>query len=180
MIAIFLAADVILSLLPLTFIFKLHRPLREKIILAGLMGLGLFASGAAVVKLLLTKKYVTGPDPLWDMFDLGIWAMVELFIGIYAASIPCLRAPFEMLLRKLGALTAREKSYTYTTSTSNYKDTSRMDTERSAGGEGNSGETWFGDHPEKQRGVPRNHSDYYETSDNAGRSIWMQREFEVK
>jgi hypothetical protein len=177
-IAIFLAADVILSLLPLTFIFKLARPLREKIILAGLMGLGLFASGAAVVKILLVKKYVSGPDPLWDMFDLGIWAMVELFAGIYAASIPCLRAPFEAFLRKVGVLTVREK--TYGSSRSNYKDASGMDTEGSVGGEGKAGESWYEYPPDIQRSVPPNHSDFYETSDNAGRDIWMKREFEVK
>jgi hypothetical protein len=162
----------------LTFIFKLNRPLREKVILAGLMGLGLFASGAAVVKLLLTKKYVTGPDPLWDMFDLGIWAMVELFVGIYAASIPCLRAPFEAFLRKMGILTVWEK--TYTSSRSNHKDVSGMDTECSVGGEGNAGEVWYGYHPENQRSVPPNHSDFHETSDNTGRNLWMKREFEVK
>jgi hypothetical protein len=175
MIAIFLAADIILSLLPLMFIFKLHRPLREKIILAGLMGLGLFCSGAAVVKLMLTKKYVTGPDPLWDMFDLGIWASVELYVGIYAASIPCLRAPFERFLRKVGLLSVQEKSYG--SSRSNYKDGSGMDTECSVGGEGHApGETWY----ENPRSGPQSHADYYDAPDNGGRNIWTKREYEVK
>jgi hypothetical protein len=109
-IAIFVASDVVLSLLPLTFIVRLNRPLRDKIVIVCLMGLGLFASATAIVKMALVKDYLISQDPLWDSVSLGLWGYVEQYVGILAACIPTLKAPFEKLLRKVGMLSTQDKS----------------------------------------------------------------------
>ncbi|KAH7345827.1 hypothetical protein BKA66DRAFT_579304 [Pyrenochaeta sp. MPI-SDFR-AT-0127] len=73
--------DVILSFLPLTFIIHIHRPLREKIALACLMGLGLVASGASAYKTFLAKNYGVTGDTLRDGVGLALCSMIELQLG---------------------------------------------------------------------------------------------------
>ncbi|EKG14300.1 hypothetical protein MPH_08480 [Macrophomina phaseolina MS6] len=96
--------DVILSLLPLTFIMHMQLPPREKIALACLMGLGLVASGASIYKTFLAKDYGVTGDTLRDAVGLALCSMMELQLGILAACIPCLRQFMEKLLRSLGLL----------------------------------------------------------------------------
>ncbi|KAH8691781.1 hypothetical protein GQ44DRAFT_744696 [Phaeosphaeriaceae sp. PMI808] len=73
--------DVILSLLPLTFIMRMQLSLREKIALACLMGLGLVASGASIYKTFLAKTYGVTGDTLRDAVGLALCAMIELQLG---------------------------------------------------------------------------------------------------
>ncbi len=73
--------DVILSLLPLKFIVRMHLPLREKVALACLMGLGLVASGASIYKTFLAKNYGVTGDTLRDAVGLALCAMIEIQLG---------------------------------------------------------------------------------------------------
>jgi hypothetical protein len=73
-------------------------------VIVGLMGLGLFATAASVVKIFLIKSYANSTDPLWDIVSLGLWGYVEQFAGLIAACVPCLKAPFERFLRRVGLL----------------------------------------------------------------------------
>jgi hypothetical protein len=127
---IFIATDIFLSLFPLTFIRQLKRPRREKIVLAILMGLGLLASAASVMRLIVTSFYVSDTDPLYDIVIPAIWGCVEEYlcefphgnsilppfpvltsvIGIFAACVPYLRIPFENVLGRLGLLTSIHQS----------------------------------------------------------------------
>jgi hypothetical protein len=101
--AIFIASDIILSLLPLTFIHKIHRPLREKVLLAFLMGLGLFTSAAATTKLIvLFRNNAINRDPTYEAVKPLIWANLEQNIGLIAACIPPLRFLLDKALTKLG------------------------------------------------------------------------------
>ena len=54
--AITILTDIVLSLLPLTFIIKIRRSLRERILIVCLMGLGLIAASASVCKIVLVSK----------------------------------------------------------------------------------------------------------------------------
>jgi rhodopsin domain-containing protein len=77
--------------------------LREKVILAFLMGFGLFASACAIAKMALISL---DPiiDPTYDPIPLGVWAHLEQFIGFIAACVPSLKAPFEQILAYFGLL----------------------------------------------------------------------------
>ena len=103
--------------LPLLFIRKINRPLREKVVLAVLMALGLVASACGVAKLALIKPIMTSDDPNWQSVPLAIWSYVSLLpdlhgadsdryaeedIAIIAACIPCLKALMEKAFRALG------------------------------------------------------------------------------
>jgi hypothetical protein len=89
-------------LLPLTFIYMIQRSLREKIILAILMSLGLVASGAAIAKVVTLSRLPTATDPTWAGADAFIWANLEESIGMIAACIPMLKPLFERVLERCG------------------------------------------------------------------------------
>ena len=101
--------DFFFSLIPITFIFKIKIPLREKIVFCVLMGLGLIASIASIFKVVNSPVLKQSFDNTWDSVPLVIWGFVEEHLAIIAACIPCLKALFERLLRRAG-LTISYKS----------------------------------------------------------------------
>ncbi|KAF2415485.1 hypothetical protein EJ08DRAFT_601037 [Tothia fuscella] len=97
-----IASDIIFSLLPLTFIRSIRRPLIEKSILAFLMSLGLFASAAALVKITKFKDFSVRTDPTYNRTGVAIFGWLEAHIGILAVCVPSLSGPFQRGLRRLG------------------------------------------------------------------------------
>ncbi|KAF2113873.1 hypothetical protein BDV96DRAFT_467068, partial [Lophiotrema nucula] len=102
--AIGIATDVILALVPITFIRKMQRPIRDKVVLSCLMGLGIFATVASIVKTTLVRKYGATGDSLWDALGLTLWSIIEVQVGIFAACVPTLKSPFERTLHRIGIL----------------------------------------------------------------------------
>ncbi len=105
--AIAAVTDVIFALIPISFLKNLQRPFRDKVVLTFLMGLGVFTSAAVIVKLNFVGNFGKTGDVLWDTVDLAAWSVVEQQVGIIAACVPCLRTPFERILRRLGLLTRK-------------------------------------------------------------------------
>ena len=68
--AMTILTDFTLSLLPLSFIVHIQRPWREKIALACVMGLGVVASSASIVKTTLVKDYGINGNVLPGPFHL--------------------------------------------------------------------------------------------------------------
>lgn len=62
---------------PMTFILGIFRPLREKIILTVIMGIGLLASAASIAKTFRAKDYGKTGDTLMDSVQLTIWSILE-------------------------------------------------------------------------------------------------------
>ncbi|KAF2728173.1 hypothetical protein EJ04DRAFT_397423, partial [Polyplosphaeria fusca] len=102
--AISIATDLIFAAVPFIFIRRMQRPLRERIILSCLMGMGVFAAAASIVKTTLVPYYGITGDSLWDAIDLTLWSILEEQVGIIAACIPCLKSPFERTLHRIGFL----------------------------------------------------------------------------
>ncbi|KAF2250162.1 hypothetical protein BU26DRAFT_296769 [Trematosphaeria pertusa] len=86
-------SDVVLSLIPLTFLLKLNLPLRERIVISILMGLGLLASATAIARTVIGVK--PGPDMFRTDADITLLALIDLHVGIIAATLPTLKAFFE-------------------------------------------------------------------------------------
>jgi len=100
--------DVILSLIPLTFILNIKRPLRERLMIVLLMGLGMFASAASIAKTVVIQSYTesAGPDnAMLSGMKIALWSAVEEQVGIIAACLPCLKSLFHRILRRLGLTT---------------------------------------------------------------------------
>ena len=79
--SITILTDVILSLIPLTFIVRIQRPLRERIAVAVIMGLGIIASISSIYKTTLAKNYGITGDTLTDGIALTLWSVLEVQLG---------------------------------------------------------------------------------------------------
>lgn len=99
-----ITTDVIFALVPITFLRKIRRPMREKVLIGVLMGLGLLAAVASSVKVAVSSTFGETGDPGFDGISVGMWSLIEEHIGLIAACIPCLRQPFNKLLHYLGIL----------------------------------------------------------------------------
>lgn len=79
--ALTVVTDFTLALLPITFIRCIRRSVRERVILALIMGLGLVASIASICKIAsVSSKKLTG-DPLRDGVDVTFWGIMEVQLG---------------------------------------------------------------------------------------------------
>lgn len=88
-----IAADVILALLPATIFWNLNLERKKKINLCILLGLGLFAAIAGIVKTSYLGELTSHSDLTWDTYDLVVWSGAEDFVIIFCGSIPPLK-PF--------------------------------------------------------------------------------------
>ncbi len=97
--AVTILTDIILSLMPLTFILHIKRPLRERLVILFLMSLGIFASAASIAKTVIIQSYTDSDD---TGLKIALWAAIEEQTGIIAACLPCLKSLFHRGLRRLG------------------------------------------------------------------------------
>ncbi|KAF2151663.1 hypothetical protein K461DRAFT_294564 [Myriangium duriaei CBS 260.36] len=85
-----MATDILLAILPIPVIMGMQLNGRTKLALCVVMLLGFIAVGAGGVKLNAQITFLSDNDKLWrDKFP--IWAAVELYFAIIAASLPTLR-----------------------------------------------------------------------------------------
>ncbi|EPE32010.1 hypothetical protein GLAREA_12092 [Glarea lozoyensis ATCC 20868] len=99
----FIAMDLLMALSPITLIKTLNRPLREKVLVAGLMALGLLTTAAAGAKMSTFPGIYKG-DVLQGQMLASLLAKLEEQIGIICACLPTLKGPAERLLIRLGVL----------------------------------------------------------------------------
>jgi len=95
--------DVLLSLAPITFLWNLKRPLRERIVLGCLMAMGLLAGISSVVKNLIVADFgKPGLDMLAMNISISTWTALEMLLGIIAACTPFCKPVLERCLSALG------------------------------------------------------------------------------
>lgn len=56
----------------------MRRPLREKVVIMLVMGLGIFATGASIGRTFYTESYGKTDDTLMDTVGVTTWSMVEM------------------------------------------------------------------------------------------------------
>ncbi|KAH7135116.1 hypothetical protein B0J11DRAFT_501962 [Dendryphion nanum] len=106
------ATDLMFSFIPITFIRKLNVSRREKIFMCILMGLGLFASCAAIVRTMTLQEFYVSRDVFRTNVTVTLWAAVEQQFATIAATLPTLKAFFENVLLRIGAFFYDEKTET--------------------------------------------------------------------
>jgi hypothetical protein len=94
------------TLLPLVLIFGLKLPLKQKLSLYGLFALGFLACALGVVRVVLMYRLLNVTfDFTWMLWEMWIWSVVELYVGIFAASAPALKPFFRrFLVESIGSL----------------------------------------------------------------------------
>lgn len=71
---------------------------REKASVICILGLGVFTTAAAIVKMSFLPNYGKTGDWLWDSRNLTIWTVLESAVGIVAGNLPCLTPLFRSAL----------------------------------------------------------------------------------
>lgn len=91
-------SDFVLALFPLIIIWELKMRRHVKLGIGAAMSLGIFATGAAIVKTIQLQHLTARADYTYDTVDLVIWYTTESYVIIIAACVPTLR-PLLPLLR---------------------------------------------------------------------------------
>jgi hypothetical protein len=95
--------DVLLSLAPISFLWNLKRPLRERIVLGCLMALGLLAGASSIVKNIIIADFgKPGLDMLAMNISISTWTALEMLLGVIAACTPFCRPVLERCLSAVG------------------------------------------------------------------------------
>jgi hypothetical protein len=103
--AINIATDFLLSLAPMVMLWNLRRPLRERILVCLLTGMGLLASLASVVKAVHVASWGLDTVDVWALaISIATWTVVEEFLAVFAACSPSLKKPLQRLLGSIGVL----------------------------------------------------------------------------
>lgn len=89
--------DVLFAILPIPIILKLQVNKRTKISLIIVLSLGFFACIAGILKARLQVRVLDTPDQAFQN-RFQIWYMLELCLGILAASLPTLKPLFAAVL----------------------------------------------------------------------------------
>jgi hypothetical protein len=80
------------------------------------MGLGIFASCAAIPKFLAVRRLHQSGDWTWEAGQIDMWSLLEMSLGILATSNIALKGLLEKTLRRLGILPmVKYSQYTATT-----------------------------------------------------------------
>jgi len=112
--AVNITTDVLLSLAPGVFLRNLNRPLRERIFVCILMGLGLFASVSSILKTVIVQKFgrFDIPDDFWAQgIAISTYTVLEQLTGLLAACVPAMKGILQTCLGKVGvSLTATSAS----------------------------------------------------------------------
>ncbi|KAI5867669.1 integral membrane protein [Durotheca rogersii] len=100
--------DYFYALLPIAILRNVHMSMRLKISVLFLLGLGIFASSATIVKLVIIVRLstATGKEAKGLHYNLLLWADIELGMATFAASAAALRP----LLKHIPAVWSRTRT----------------------------------------------------------------------
>ncbi|KAJ5082268.1 hypothetical protein N7532_011311, partial [Penicillium argentinense] len=108
------ATDLYLAVFSTYIFWNLNLKLRVKLGLVTLLGMGIFAMAAAIVKTVETHVLGTSSDPTTATVNYDCWLYIETYLVIITASIPCIRSLLRsMKSRKLNSGHTHELSSRY-------------------------------------------------------------------
>ncbi|KAF1940907.1 hypothetical protein EJ02DRAFT_378708 [Clathrospora elynae] len=84
--------------IPVPMLWNVQMNKRQKVSLICILGLGVFATAAALVKLYYVSSYGRSGDWMWDSRNLTIWTVIESNVAITAGNLPCLKPLFRTVL----------------------------------------------------------------------------------
>ncbi|KAF1967996.1 hypothetical protein BU23DRAFT_541767 [Bimuria novae-zelandiae CBS 107.79] len=119
--AFVILTDWVFALLPISFLRKVQRPLRERAIIWFLMSLGIFAGVSSIIKIQQILAMRNGDDISANAITIEMWCSIEALTGFIASCVPCLRGPFQRVLEHFGVV---KQPQTSTSTSPHYPDTS--------------------------------------------------------
>jgi hypothetical protein len=103
--------DVVLVAMPLPYVWKLHAPIAQRIVLAGIFALGAFVSIVSIIRLSVLVKTTSGVMDLTYTFkDVYLWSLVEIQVGLICVCLPSLRPMVRVMgLNSLFSFSSRSR-----------------------------------------------------------------------
>jgi hypothetical protein len=86
-----IVTDIIVIAIPMGAFWRLRIPIRQKIILFGLLSLGLVATVVSVVRTIFLAKAELEYDITWNGYVIWIMTMIECSLALICPSVPSLR-----------------------------------------------------------------------------------------
>ncbi|KAI9803752.1 MAG: hypothetical protein M1826_004943 [Phylliscum demangeonii] len=86
-----ITTDFVTYLLPMRLIWTLRIPIRQKVGVILVLGLGLFACVSSIVRLTYVPHTMSERDITWNLADVMYWSVIECCVAILAASIPAFK-----------------------------------------------------------------------------------------
>ena len=108
-------------MLPIPHVWRLHAPLAQRIVLAGMFALGTFIAVVSLVRLIIFLQIpiATQGDVTYNFREIIVWSIVEINIGLTCACLPSLKPAFQMIgLNKLFSFSSSRPSEMQTPGTS--------------------------------------------------------------
>ena len=104
--------DVILLILPIPYVWQLHAPIAQRILLAGIFLLGCFVSIVSIIRLsIMVNLDLASEDVTYTLSTVFIWSIVEVNVGLVCACLPSLRPAMRFLgLGRVFGSTRRSKA----------------------------------------------------------------------
>lgn len=107
--------DFVLAALPITFMWGLTMPLKTKVAVCLLLGLGVFAGICSAIKTAQMTQFSNRGDITWAVYPGFIWGAAEISLVIICGSIPPAKPLFDRLFKgkpiASAQRTSRRKSY---------------------------------------------------------------------
>ncbi|KAF2794214.1 hypothetical protein K505DRAFT_337152 [Melanomma pulvis-pyrius CBS 109.77] len=104
--------DAILVMMPIPYVWRLHAPLAQRIILASMFMLGIFIAIVSIIRLriFLSIPIATSANVTYNFREVIVWSIVEINIGLTCACLPSLKPAIGFLgLNKLFSLSANSR-----------------------------------------------------------------------
>jgi hypothetical protein len=103
--------DFVFAVLPINFLRKMQRPVRERAIVGVLMGFGVFAGVASIVKITAAAQFGRTGDMIDESINIGMWSVIEELVGFIVICVPCLRTSVQRVAQTFSDMTTRMRHY---------------------------------------------------------------------
>jgi hypothetical protein len=103
--------DIILVIMPGPYVWKLHAPIAQRIVLAGIFALGAFVAIVSIIRLsILVDTTSVVLDLTYTFKDVYLWSLIEIQVGLICICLPSLRPMVRVLgLNRLFSLSSRSR-----------------------------------------------------------------------
>ncbi|KAF1973570.1 hypothetical protein BU23DRAFT_417880, partial [Bimuria novae-zelandiae CBS 107.79] len=99
--ALNITTDVLILLLPIRVLWGLHMPLRQRLSLCALFGMGGLACIASIVRLISLSSLLASSNPTQALITPLNWSIIELNVSVFIAGGPALKAFLRHLVPSL-------------------------------------------------------------------------------
>ncbi|RAH43924.1 uncharacterized protein BO95DRAFT_515985 [Aspergillus brunneoviolaceus CBS 621.78] len=93
-------ADLALAIFPIAVFWHVRLPLKIKIGVLAVMGAGICAAAATLVKAILLKSLPAHSDITWSWAEITVWYTIEMYLIIICAALPTLRQSYTALVHR--------------------------------------------------------------------------------